>query len=192
MRSLAALVGLAAMCSAQAQEHLLVSVDEIAVGSWQITAELLNPDPSEPLLVVIADVGFDMRGAGFQPFGFDYNPGFGPNGGLEGPTIILTPNSVYFLGSQGLPPLFSRDDLDSSNPMIMAEFSAQRVDSFELIGQVSGAYDDAPFPVVFSYQLADGSPGSVPYSIEINPIPTPGSVALLAGAGLAGIRRRRR
>lgn len=189
MRLSAAFIGLAVTCSAQAQEHLLVSIDEVSLGSWTITAELLNPDPNKEIVAVVSQFFIYLEGSGFDDF--TYNNQFDSD--FAGPSrVIVQDGSIEFWGHQWLPPINNVDGPDSSNPLWAASFTADVVDSFEFIGDINGAYSASPFPEVFYYYRQDGAPADFGYTIDINPIPGPGGTVLITGASLMGLQRRRR
>lgn len=175
--------------SVQAQEHLLVSVDEIQLGYWTVTAELLNPDPDKDLLAVVSMFYVSMDGSGFDSL--NYNNQFDSD--FAGPiTVIVEDDYVEFWGYQWLPPANNADGPDSSNPLWAFSFEADRVDSLDFIGDVNGAYAGSPFPEVFYFHHPDGSPADFGYTIEINPIPSPGTIALIGVSGYWCLRGRRR
>lgn len=174
--------GLSAMAITNAQEELefCFSYD----GSrWTLIAELFNPQ--DTVLTTIADLGFTMSGSGFS--NVDYNPAFDSDffGDAD---LTVTPTTVDFRGGNTLPPLNNAGGPDSSNPLYIMSFEADSLQSFDLVGQVTGAYVGTPFPIILTYQNALGEPGDTPYTVCI---PAPASASFLAIAGAAAIRRRR-
>lgn len=183
MKTFAALVAAGVAASASAQTEMIVCVEEVSLGSWNITAELVNPENT--LIAAVADLAFTMNGAGIA--NFSYNSAFDSD--FFGPaSVTTTPTSVNFSGANTLPPLANAGGPDSSNPLQIATFTAVDLSSFTVNGLLTGAYVGTPFDEVFIYQNLDGSPGTVEYNWCI---PAPASVTLLGFAGIAAVRRRR-
>lgn len=186
MKTFAALIAAGVATSAAAQTELNICVEETSVGTWTVNAELLNPTGN--IVATIADLGFTMTGTNIS--NFSYNAAFDSD--FFGPANVnASATSVSFVGYNTLPPLNNANGPDSSNPLFIAQFDADSVDSFVLDGQVNGAYSGTPFPIILTYQTAAGTAGDTPYTIEIKPIPAPASAALLGLGGLAAARRRR-
>ncbi|RNC82224.1 MAG: hypothetical protein ED559_10710 [Phycisphaera sp.] len=152
-----------------------------------MTAELLNPTGT--ILTTIADLGFVLNGTNISDF--TYNSAFDSD--FFGPaTVSVTATQIDFIGSNTLPPLNNAAGPDSSNPLHIATFQADSVNSFDLVGQVTGAYTGTPFPEILIYQNADGSPGDTywcapPYTC----FPTPGTGTAVVVGGALLMRRRR-
>jgi len=204
------LVSLAGSASAQS---LAISISpDITMAAqgdtvtWTIRAELLNPLQGEVIRAVVSDFGFDLDHGGdtgltigsneFQP-AFD-STFFGPavDGVVSGDSIIGA------VGVNTLPPLNNPSGPDDSNPLLIYTYQTTVMDStarviepnLTLVGQISGAYVSAPFDNVFFYQLADGSPGTVPFSIDAGQVfvvPAPGVLSLAGFGCLALVRRHR-
>lgn len=185
----AALTGLTIGLAAQSQEEMVVSVDEVSPGSWELSAELLNP--GDPLEVAVASLKFHLEGSGIAEF--DYNPAFDSE--FFGPAVVnVTDSTIDFFGINTPGPLQNPDGPDMSNPLFIARFDALTVESFTIQGYFDGASQPAPgsqFPQIILYQNINGSPGDVPYRIEINPIPAPASGGVLLAASCMVARRRR-
>ncbi len=173
----------------QLQEQLVLSVNEVSQGSWEVYGELHNPQ--SVIDAAVWDLHFVLEGSGLSNFSYntafdtDY---FGP------PSIMLSPSVIEFEGLNPGGPLHNADGPDSSNPLYLVSFSADSVSNFDLVGQNSGSYvatDSFPLGMIFFYQLVNGSPGTVPFRIEINPIPTSGTGAVAGLIGLQLLRRRR-
>jgi len=186
MKTFAAILAAGVATSAAAQPELCITALTTDGMNWTLTAELLNP--TDAILATISDLGFTMGGTNFA--NFTYNAAFDSD--FFGPAVVnATASSITFQGTNTLPPLNNAGGIDSSNPLAIGSFTADDVDpnGFTLNGQVTGAYPGAPFPNVFFYQLADGSPGDVAWSFKV--VPAPASAALLGLGGLAAMRRRR-
>ncbi|MCA9272350.1 MAG: hypothetical protein KDA31_04820 [Phycisphaerales bacterium] len=189
--ALCALSAIAAPVSGQGQlqEQLVISVNEVSQGSWEVYGELQNPQ--SVIDAAIWDLHFLLEGSNLS--NFSYNTAFdsdffGP------PEIMLSPTSIEFEGINPGGPLRNADGPDSSNPLFLVSFNADSVSDFELVGQNSGSYVGTPtfpFGILFLYQNANGSPGTVPFQIEVNPIPTSGTCAVAGLVGLQLLRRRR-
>lgn len=173
--------------SASAQE-LLISVNEVNPGNWEIQSELF--DPSRPLLVTMSDVIFELEGQNIS--NFVYNSFAFDSEFFGAPVVATTSERIEFAGINTVGPLQNIAGPDTSNPLFIGSFDADSVDSLVLVGQNSGSYipNTTSFPDIFLYQNAFGEPGTVPFRIEINPIPSSGSGTLLAILAL-GARRRR-
>ena len=167
--------------SVSAQPHLILDVGEFSPGNWAITAELLNP--TDTISAVVNEFHFIIGGTNIS--GFSSNPLF--NVYIED----VTPTQIDYAGTNLVPPLNTPPQPDSSNPLMMGTFAADSVASIDVVGTLTGAYEDVPFANIFFYQNADGTPGSVTFEANITPIPTPGSLALLGLGGLVVVRRRR-
>jgi len=211
-----ALLALAGSASAQTELLVYVAPDRATAVlgetvTWTVMAELLNPDPNKTILAVVSDFGFDLSFGSetgidisnnwFRPaFVSDF---FGP----PDPGDVVGNQIIDALGVNVLPPLNNPGGPDSSNPLAIYSFDTlitdgtpREVSAFvTLNGQISGAYTGSPFPDVFFYQNADGSPGTVPFRgpnllempfLEIV-IPAPASASLLV-IGLLGASRCRR
>lgn len=186
MKTFAALIAAGVATSATAQTELNLCVEETSLGSWQITAELLNPTGT--IVATIADLRFNMTGTNIS--NFSYNAAFDSD--FFGPAVVnASSTSVDFEGYNTLPPLNNANGPDSSNPLFIGQFNAETVTDFSFVGQNNGAYSGSPFPIILTYQTAAGTAGDTPYTIEIKPIPAPASAALLGLGGLAAARRRR-
>ncbi|GAB5496289.1 MAG: hypothetical protein Phyf2KO_13690 [Phycisphaerales bacterium] len=203
----------AASSAAHAQTSLQFSFDvsqSVAAPGDTVTftlmAELINPTGT--VLAAVADMGFNLSMSGddltiqnneFSPaFDSDF---FGPanDGVVAGDSIIGA------LGGNTLPPLNNAGGPDSSNPLTIYSFdvvvpanpaqSGYIIDSFELVGQITGAYTGVPFPTILTYQDAQGNPGDTPYSLNgifgFQIIPAPSSGLALLGLGAMTARRRR-
>jgi len=143
-------------------------------------------NPAGTIRAVISDLAFTITASNIT--NFTYNPAFDST--FFGPaTVNITSTSLTFSGTNTLPPLNNPGGPDASNPLQIATFNAtSNIENAVINGQMTGAYAGAPFPDVFFYQNADGSPGSVPYSVCI---PTPASATMLGVIGMAAMRRRR-
>lgn len=185
MKTFAALVAAGVAASASAQS-LDINIVEGPAGSWTASA-VLNA-PTGTIRAVISDLAFTMNGAGIA--NFSYNSAFDSTF-FGAATVTASATQVNFSGTNTLPPLNNPGGPDSSNPLSIATFNASSVSSFTVNGQMTGAYVAAPFDNVFFYQNANGTAGTVPFSVNIVPVPAPASAALLGLGGLAAIRRRR-
>ncbi len=185
MKTFAALIAAGVATSAAAQTELCIEIAPTGNGNtWAVNAELLNPTGN--IVATIADLGFTMTGTNIA--NFSYNAAFDSD--FFGPANVnASSTSVSFVGYNTLPPLNNANGPDSSNPLFIAQFDADSVDSFVLDGQVNGAYSGTPFPIILTYQTAAGTAGDTPYQIKI--VPAPASAALLGLGGLAAARRRR-
>jgi MYXO-CTERM domain-containing protein len=184
MKTFAAILAAGVATSASAQTELCITAATADGTNWTLTAELLNPTGS--VLAAVADLGFTMSGSGFANFA--YNAAFDSD--FFGPAAVtVTGTSVDFLGGNTLPPLNNAGGVDSSNPLAIATFTADSVSGMVLNGQVTGAYAGVPFPVILTYQDANGGAGDTPWSFKV--VPAPASAALLGLGGLAAARRRR-
>lgn len=177
-----ALVFLPATGSAQTYLELCITPDTSF--RWHLTAELINPEGT--VLATVADLGFTMSGSNFS--NVEYNSAFDSEffGDAD---LTVGFASIDFLGGNTLPPLNNAGGPDSSNPLHIMSFDADSVDSFRLVGQVTGAYVGSPFPTILTYQDALGNAGNTPYTFLC--IPAPGSASLLAIVCVAATRRRR-
>lgn len=167
--------------------ELVITLSGFSHTGGTITARLVHPTGT--ILAVISDLGFRMTGQNIS--NFQYNSAFDSD--FFGPASVVTSStSVDFLGGNIIPPLNNAGGTDDSNPLAIATFNAENINSFELVGQVTGAYAGVPFPNVFNYQNADGSVGDMPYRIEnYYNWPTPSSSVLLFLAAAGASRRRR-
>ena len=181
--TLAALAG-----SASAQTELNIYITQPTPGHGVIYAQLDNP--LAPIRAIIGDdLDFTMIGAGIS--NFSYNPAFDST--FFGPaTVTVSPNQIDFHGSNTLPPLNNPGGPDSSNPLHIATFDATLIWDFQVNGQLKGEYVTFPGGDYF-YQNANGTPGTVPYYVHIDPswVPSPGAACLLGFSGIAAMRRRR-
>ena len=182
-----AAAGIALSAQGQSLDFLVAPT---GIGSqWSISATLSNPTGT--IVAIISDLGFRLTG--FEVRNFQYNPAFDST--FFGPaTVNISGNTIEFYGTNTLPPLNNAGGPDGSNPLQIATFDLVSYgnwfdNSLELLGQVTGAYSGAPFPDVFFYQYADGSPGEVEWNAGFIPAPATGS--LVALAGFAAMRRRR-
>lgn len=174
--------------SASAQTELIIRVEQDRLYRGRITAELINP--TSPLIAAVSDLSFTLSGTNITSF--VHNPAFDSD--FFGPaSVSITPNTVEFSGQNTLPPLSNAGGVDSSNPLLIANIEALFIWNIQINGQMTGAYDNAPFVNVFFYQNADGTAGSVPYSVLIDVawMPTPGTATLIGMGGIIGLRRRR-
>ena len=178
----AALVG-----SASAQHELNIYITQPTPGHGVIYAQLDNPQGT--IRAVISDLSFTMTGAGIS--NFSYNPAF--DSFYFGPaTVTASPNQIDFSGMNMLPPLSNPGGPDSSNPLHIATFDATLIWDFQINGQMTGAYVHV-LDLVHFYQNANGTRGTVPFYVHIDPswVPSPGATCLLGFAGFAAMRRRR-
>ncbi|RNC82305.1 MAG: hypothetical protein ED559_11135 [Phycisphaera sp.] len=205
----------AASTAAHAQTELSIYFDvsqAVAapgdIVTYTIMAELLNPTGT--VLATVADIGFNlsMSGDDLTIQNNDFSPAFdsdffGPanDGVVSGDAIIGA------LGGNTLPPLNNAGGPDSSNPLTIYSFdvvvpanpaqASYRLEVFELVGQVTGAYTGVPFPIILTYQDAQGNPGDTSVSFqnsiftEFQIIPAPSSGLALLGLGALAARRRR-
>lgn len=181
---LSALAFMSLAGSVSAQSELVLCFIWAGNDRYDLTAQLLNP--TDTIRAIISDLSFTLHGTDLA--NFTYNPAFDST--FFGPaTVSVTPTQIDFSGTNTLPPLNNPGGPDGSNPLYIASFDTTGINSFTINGQFSGAYVGAPFDNVFFYQNADGSPGSVPFSVCI--IPAPASAMLLGFAGIAAMRRRR-
>jgi hypothetical protein len=201
-----------AASSVSAQTELVVSIIPDATSampgdtiSYTIYGELMNPTGT--VLATVADIGFGLSFGGtdliisnneFTPsFDSDF---FGPaaDGVVSGDSIIGA------LGGNTLPPLNNAGGVDSSNPLLIYSFdvtvpvdtteSSYSISDFSFNGQVTGAYTGVPFPVILTYQDAQGNAGDTPWSLSatgFTVVPAPMSSLVLLGAGALSTRRRR-
>jgi hypothetical protein len=172
---------------AAAQTELCIVAETTDGTNWALTAELLNPTGT--VLAVIADLGFTFQATNIG--NFEYNSAFDSDF-FGDATVSVTSTSVDFLGSNTLPPLNNGAGVDSSNPLVIATFTADSIDehSFDLIGQVTGAYAGVPFPQILFYQNADGNAGDTAWT-GFKVLPAPSTASLMCPCGLAASRRRR-
>lgn len=184
MKTFAALVAAGVAASASAQS-LDINIVEGPAGSWTASA-VLNA-PTGTIRAVISDLAFTMGGSGLS--GFSYNSAFDSTF-FGAASVTASATQVNFSGANTLPPLNNPGGPDSSNPLALFTVNGN-VTSFAVNGQMTGAYTGVPFDNVFFYQTAQGTPGTVPFSVNIIPVPAPASAALLGLGGLAAIRRRR-
>ncbi|HED54300.1 MAG TPA: hypothetical protein ENJ00_08880 [Phycisphaerales bacterium] len=184
----------------QAVDTILAPGDSTDFHIW---VELL--DPTGTVLAAVSNISFDLTfgGSPLTISNNDFSPSF--DSVFFGPAIdgVVTGDSI--IGAQGtntLPPLNNPSGVDSSNPLSIYSFSVDTTNSsfgaytpsMTINNQFDGAYTGSPFPDVFFYQLADGSPGSVPFNIiadTIFVVPAP-ATGMLALMGLAILRRRSR
>jgi hypothetical protein len=186
--------GVCVLCAAAAigmpaygQAELVLSLNEVSVGSWELYGELMNPQGA--IDAAVWDLSFALEGT--QLSNFAYNTAFDTDF-FGSPAITLSPTLIAFRGLNPGGPLANSGGPDSSNPIFLVSFNADSVTDFELVGQNSGSYESGGvFPIIFFYQLADGTPGTVPFRVELNPIPVPSTALILgiAGFGLLGRRR---
>lgn len=191
MRSKAALLFVcgvtASSLQAQTELEFCLTTDNGPNGlRFHLGAQLLNPEG--PVLAVIADIGFTLTG--LEIANVDYNPAFDSEffGDAD---LTVTSTSIDFVGGNTLPPLNNAGGPDSSNPLHIMSFDASSFDTFTLVGQVTGAYEGSPFPIILTYQNADGTAGDTPYSFPFFCVPAPGVAPVVAFAGVAAVRRRR-
>ncbi|GAB5495253.1 MAG: hypothetical protein Phyf2KO_03330 [Phycisphaerales bacterium] len=176
-----------AACAQGQQTYLDISIqadtDPGGGTYWTGIAELINP--AGTVLATISDIGYRLTASNIG--GFTYNDAFDSD--FFGPaSVAISGDTVEFLGSNTVPPLNNAGGPDSSNPLELFRLEADQVLSFELIGQITGAYAGEPFPVMIDYTNVKG--GDVPYRININP-PVPGTTLLTAFAVFCSSRRRR-
>lgn len=221
MKKLIVLAGVlvAAAGATSAQTELLLSVvpdQETAtlgdIVTWTVVAELLNPDPNKTILATVAEIDFDLSfgsETGLQISNNNFLPAFDSD--FFGPADDGQVVGNQIVGADGfntVPPLNNGGGPDSSNPLMIYTFDTLITDDtprtfgayLSITGQFVGAYEGTEFPDVFFYQMADGSPGTVPYgfppllhfpTLTIVPIPAPASASLLGVGALAAFRRRR-
>ncbi|GAB5496196.1 MAG: hypothetical protein Phyf2KO_12760 [Phycisphaerales bacterium] len=183
-----ALVTFVAVASpTNAQTRLCFTIAPTFNGSeWMMHAELINPTGN--IRATIADLGFTMSGVNFS--NFTYNPAFDSDF-FGDANVSVTSSQIDFLGGNTIPPLNNAGGPDSSNPLHIATFQADSVDSFMLVGQVTGAYVGSPFDTILTYQNADGTPGDTPWGDDLGCLPSPGSAAAVILGGAVSLRRRR-
>ncbi|GAB5496195.1 MAG: hypothetical protein Phyf2KO_12750 [Phycisphaerales bacterium] len=171
---------------ALADTQLRFTISTFDGNNWAMTAELENPTGT--VIAAIADLGFTLTGSNIS--NFQHNTAFDSD--FFGPaTVSVTSTQVDFIGSNTLPPLNNASGPDSSNPLLIATFQADSLDSFDLVGQVTGAYTGVPFPEILFYQNADGSPGTTTWCVGFYCTPTPGTATAIAIGGALLMRRRR-
>ena len=174
--------------SALAEPELHFIIESTDGANYTLYAELYNPSGS--ILAAVADLGFTLTGTNID--NFSYNSAFDSD--FFGPaTATVTSSSIDFVGGNTLPPLNNFSGVDSSNPLSIASFTADSIDrgSFDLVGQVTGAYTGVPFPEVVFYQNADGSDGDAVWCHFFFCTPTPGTATAGFLAALALTRRSR-
>ncbi|MEO1534188.1 MAG: PEP-CTERM sorting domain-containing protein [Planctomycetota bacterium] len=180
-----ALIAAAGAASTVAAQDLLITVapTDATLTNWQITANYQGVEPT-PLQMAWADASFEISGSNIVMGAGDYNPAYdttlGPAviTGSGTDTLSFVGNSNAFFGST-----------DDTNPLFVANFTADSVSSLSLVGQNSAIFVLAPFGDVRLYQDAQGNPGELTFGVEI--VPAPASAALLGLGGLAATRRRR-
>ena len=179
-----ALIALAGVASNATAQDMIICVEEVSAGSWEITAEFVS-NPPATIDQLWADTSFDLNGSAITIN--SYNPSYDTTLG----NAVITGNgsdSVNFTGNSNA--FFGTPD--PSNPLAVLSFTASSVDSLVLTGQNSALFDDgSAFGLVELYQSALGEPGTRTWAVEIKPIPAPASAALLGLGGLAAARRRR-
>lgn len=179
-----ALIAVAGVASSATAQDMIVCVEEVSAGSWEITAELVTSPSANALVQVWADASFVIDGSAITIN--NYNASYDTSLG----NAVITGNgtdSVSFVGNANT--FFGTTD--ASNPLAVASFSAASVSGFSLVGQNSALFVSPPFGEVLLYQTALNEPGSLTFAVEIKPIPAPASAALLGLGGLAAARRRR-
>lgn len=187
MRLSAVLAGVCLASSATAQDtHLHFYITYEGPSEWLLWAELENPTGN--VLATVSDLGFTLAGSNIS--NFEYNSAFDSTffGDAD---VSVTSDRVDFRGGNTLPPLNNPGGPDSSNPLEIATFRADVIDSFDLVGQVTGAYVSSPFPEIIIFQNADGSPGETPWCYFSLCTPTPGTAVMLGIASSFAARRRR-
>ena len=175
--------------------------------TFTMTAELINP--ASTVLATVADIGFNLSFGGTDLIlsNNDFSPSFDSD--FFGPAADGVVSGDSIIGASGgntLPPLNNAGGVHSSNPLTIFTFdatvpldttqSAYTLSSFELVGQVTGAYAGVPFPTILTYQTAQGDAGDTPWSgpfltAGFIVIPAPMSSLALLGAGALTARRRR-
>ena len=194
-------VGLVAV-AAQAVEPpptVHYSFDETASGTWDVSAEIIGADTSglsaygiwvyiDPALVSYTENTLGTLDAASQPIGFlsstlvsgdvagNFNAGNYQNSGASSiPGIGMVP--VYQAPPVGVP----APPVDLGVPALLGTLSTPAG---------LGAADFAPDGAALLNIANDGFIAAI-ITMEVNPIPEPATLALLAIGGLAMLRRRR-
>ncbi|MCA9273212.1 MAG: hypothetical protein KDA31_09220 [Phycisphaerales bacterium] len=119
----------------------------------------------------------------------NYTDGLSPNG------AVITgngTNEVTFVGTAG-GPLFggTHTPVNSWEPFTFSYDGSYSAFHFELFGQNTCMFIQAPFGNPINMLNADGSQGPLSFCVNFECFPAPSSAALLAFGGVAGTRRRR-
>lgn len=187
MRAVCAIVACGAAFAAHGQETELHFTIETSNGTdWTLSAELYRPTAT--IRATIADLGFTITGENFS--NFQYNSAF-DSSFFGDADVTVSASQIDFIGGNTLPPLNNAGGPDGSNPLQIATFQADNVDSFDLVGQVTGAYVGSPFDEILFYQNADGSPGDTTWCYFWFCTPTPGTATAFGFGGAFLLRRRR-
>ena len=96
-----------------AQEELVISIDEVASGSWEVSAELLNP--VNEIETTIANVNFSLVGSGFS--GFAYNHFAFDSEFFGDATFEISSTEISFRGINTPGLLRNSAGPDMSNPL---------------------------------------------------------------------------
>lgn len=191
-----ALIALAGAASAANAQDLVVCVEEVSVGNWEVSAEFFGQIPGDAtnIVTIWSDTSFRVSGDDAITFGEGWNPGY--SSAVFGDPAIANDgtNTVEWVGLQ---PGGGLGSPDASNPLFVDDFtySGDRAAlSVELFGQNAALFggDPAqPFGTPGVYLDALNNPGPFTFRVDIKPIPAPASAALLGLGGLAAARRRR-
>lgn len=171
-------VAAVATSGVSAQTYLDITFCQPLPGIYYVTADLQNPE--HEVLAVLADFQFMITGENITTF--VYNDAY--DSVFFGPAeVTITATSVVFRGGNVLPPLNNPDGPDPTNPLHLFTLYADDLNSFELLGQNTGAYVPAPgspFPRILTYQNASGAPGDTSFEInsplQCNPSNCPGDI----------------
>ncbi|MEO1583570.1 MAG: hypothetical protein AAFR96_03230 [Planctomycetota bacterium] len=203
-------IALATAAQTHAQD-LLISFVPIRgmAGTYVVTAQFTGglPAGTTDIASIWVDTQFEIAGGGARPVEFiATNPAY--TSAIFGGPRVRSGSIGSFTGTQALASLGGQPD--PSDPLFVTIFSYQ--DSvadlqFTLIGQNSAGFTgnpNEPFGTIVLYQDAAGNPGPLTFGLppfptlnsialeEIPWIPAPASCSVVALAGLAAARRRRK
>ncbi|MEL7485505.1 MAG: hypothetical protein AAFN41_14275, partial [Planctomycetota bacterium] len=133
-----ALIAAAGAASTVAAQDLQISVVEQTLGNWTITANYQGVEPT-PLQMAWADASFEITGSNIVMESGDYNTAYDTTLG----DAVITGSGTGTLGFVGNSNSFF-GTTDDSNPLFVANFTADAVSGFSLVGQNSAIFVLAP------------------------------------------------